>query len=193
MGTNRMILSENAVIRTAEPDDAGALKRLYDPGRPRCCLLDPRHEPMFPTFDELREVMSKSEMGQPFLYAVEDTTGMIRGFCSLRAMNIEACFGEILVMFHDDADFAAPLASDVLDFLARRAFQQFHMNKIVSHALDNEQPLRDALLRHGFISNGVQRESVYTLGRWYGIESFTLDRRNTPYAREAVPAVSLTP
>ena len=181
-----MIVSEYAVIRTAEPDDAGALKRLYDPCAPRCCLLDPRGEPIFPTFDELREVMSKSEMGQPFLLAVEDKTGMMRGFCSLRAINMEACYGEIDLMFNDDADYATALASDVLDFLARRAFEQFRLNKIMSRILDSECALREAVLRYGFISDGVQRETVYALGRWYGMETLTLRRSDTRYAQAEV-------
>ena len=177
-----MITGEYAVIRTAEPDDAGALKRLYDPAFPRCCLLDPRREPIFPTFDELREVMSKTEMGQPFLHAVEDKTGAIRGFCSLRALALEVRYGEIVMMLHAETDFAGPIASEVLEFLTRRAFQQFHLNKIMAHVLDSERAFAEALLRHGFVSSGTQREAVYTLGRWHGIETFTLHGRDSRYA-----------
>jgi len=174
--TSGMIVREYTVIRTAEPDDAGALKLLYDPAAPRCCLLDPRREPIFPNFDELREVMSKTEMGQPFLYAVEDKTGKIRGFCSLRAIGLDARHGEIVMMLHDDADFAGPVASEVLDFLARRAFEQFRLNKIMANALDSERAFVECLLRYGFVSSGTQREAVYTLGRWCGVETLMLHR-----------------
>ena len=180
--TNGMITGECTVIRTAEPDDAGALKRLYDPGVPLCCLLDVRREPIFPTFDELREAMSKSEMGQPFLHAVEDKTGVIRGFCSLRALAFDVRYGEIVMMFHDEADFAGPIASEVFEFLMRRAFEQFHLNKIMAHVLDSERAFVEALLRNGFVSNGTQREAVYTLGRWHGIETFTLRGRDSSFA-----------
>lgn len=183
-----MITGAHTVIRTAEPDDAGALKRLYDPAVPKCSLLDPHREPIFPTFDELREVMSKTEMGQPFLHAVEDLTGAIRGFCSLRALALDVRYGEIVMLFHDEADYAGPVGEEVFDFLAKRAFRQFHLNKVMAHVLDSERAFAEALMRYGFASNGVQREAVYTLGRWLGIETFTLRARATAFAGDLVQA-----
>jgi len=183
-----MITGACTVIRTAEPDDAGALKRLYDPAVPKCCLLDPHREPIFPTFDELREVMSKTEMGQPFLHTVEDRTGVVRGFCSLRALALDVRYGEIVMLFHDEADYAGPVAAEVFAFLAQRAFQQFHLNKIMAHVLDCERAFTEALVQYGFSSNGTQREAVYTLGQWFGIETFTLRARDTAFASELAPA-----
>ena len=183
-----MVTGAHTVIRTAEPDDAAALKRLYDPEAPKCCLLDPHREPIFPTFDELREVMSKTEMGQPFLLTVEDRTGAICGFCALRALALDVRYGEVVMLFLDEADYAGPRAAEVFDFLARRAFLQFHLNKIMAHVLECEHAFAKALVQYGFSSNGTQREAVYTLGRWLGIETFTLRARSTAFASELAPA-----
>ncbi len=177
-----MITGAHAVIRTAEPDDAGALLRLYDPEFPRCALLDPRREPIYPTFDELREVMSKSEMGQPFMHAVEDKKGAIRGFCSLRALALEVRYGEIVMLMQEEADYSGAFSEEVFEFLLKRAFQQFGLNKVIANVLDNECAFSDSLLNAGFRSSGKQREVVYTLGRWHDVETFTLHRRNSAYA-----------
>jgi hypothetical protein len=52
-----MIKGAHSVIRSADPDDAGALKSVYDSQGPRSSLLDQRRELNAPTRDELREVM----------------------------------------------------------------------------------------------------------------------------------------
>jgi RimJ/RimL family protein N-acetyltransferase len=171
-----MIVGEHTVIRGAEPDDAAALRSFYNPAVPRCCLLDQRREPLFPNTDELREVLAQKEMGRPVLFATEDKTGVIRGFCSVRSVNLEASYGETILLLHEDADYATPLASEAMDFVTRQAFVQYRLNKLLAHALDSEQGLRDCLLRYGFQSAGMQREVLFTLGRWSNVETFTLFR-----------------
>jgi RimJ/RimL family protein N-acetyltransferase len=171
-----MIVGEHTIIRWAEPDDAPALRSFYDPAVPRCCLLDQRREPIFPTTDELREVLAQKEMGRPVLFATEDKTGVVRGFCSVRSVNLEASYGETILLLREDADYATPLASEAIDFVARQAFVHQRLNKLLAHALDCEQALRDCLLCHGFKSDGVQREVLFMLGRWHNVETFTLFR-----------------
>jgi len=182
-----MITGANAVIRTAEPDDGAFLKAFYDPALPRSCLLDQRRELIVPTLDEVREVLAQKEQGRSVFYAVEDLEGQVRGFCSLRGLNQEAGYSEFIVILVDDADFGRPLATEVFEFLTRRAFYDVRLNKVMTHALGCEAAYRAYLLRHGFKSDGVQREAVFTLGRWHDLEAFTLFRSDVPsLAVEAV-------
>ena len=181
-----MITGEYAVIRAADGDDAPVLKALYDAPGPRCACLDSRRESIWPTTDELRELLGQKEMGRPLLYAVEDGAGMVRGFCSVRSLNLDVNYAELLIMLRDEADFGAPLASEAFDFLARQAFQQFRLNKLIAHALDCETAQRDFLLRHGFMSNGAQREAVFAAGGWHNIETFSLFRSVTAYAEPSL-------
>ncbi|MCX5759235.1 MAG: GNAT family protein [Candidatus Hydrogenedentes bacterium] len=169
-----MIVSQHTVIRSAEPDDASDLLRIYDLERPRCCLLDGRREFIIPTRDELREVMAQKEMGRNLLYAVEDKQGGVRRFCSLRGVNLEASFMETVLMFHDDADLDTPLADEAFAFLTQHAFVRLKLNKLLAYTLDTEEALRRFLLAHGFQSHGVQREIVFWRGGWHNIEAFSL-------------------
>jgi len=173
-----VILGQHAVIRSAEPDDASALLGLYDPSRPRCCLLDGRREFIIPTRDEIREVMNQKEMGRSMLYAVEDKAGVVRGFCSLRGVNLEASFMETVLMFHEDGHFDTPLAEEAFAFLVQYAFVRLKLGKLIAYALDTESSLRRFLLNHGFQSNGIQREIVFWGGGWHNIEAFSLFRTN---------------
>lgn len=182
-----MITTEHAVIRAAEPDDAPVLQAVYRAGAPRACLLDQRREPVLPTYDEITEVMAQKEIGYPVFYAVEDKTGGLRGFCSLRGLNPEVNYSEWIVMLLEDADLKTPLAADMADFLKRQAFQRLGLNKVITHALECETALRDFLLRHGFRSDGIQREAVFTAGRYYDIETLSLFRAATPYAARPSP------
>ncbi len=171
-----MIRGEHTIIRAAEPDDAVAMHVYYDPLCPRCCLMDHRREPIFPTCDELREVLAQKEMGRPLMYAVETHDGMVRGFCTLRSINTEARYGEVVIMLSDAADYEGPVAEEALAFLLWQAFTQQQLHKVIAHAMDSETALLGFLRARGFASNGVQREVTYTLGRWHNAETLSLFR-----------------
>ncbi len=168
-----MIQTPYGYIRAAESEDAPALVRLYDPARPRAALLDAKREPIMPTPDDVRELLSRKEVQQGALYAVEDATGAVRGFCSVRGVNAEAAFGETALLFLDEEAYATPLAEDVLEFVLDRAFVRLRLRKLLAHAFEGETALKAFLAGHGFESNGVQRDALYTLGRWHSLEVFT--------------------
>lgn len=169
-----MITAAHCVIRTSEQDDAMALKRLYDTSRPRAALLDRKRELLIPTLDELRELLSKKEAKSGVFYSVEDRCGAIRGFCSLRATHPEVSYAEFVVMLLEDADYAGGLGDEVFDFLTGRAFKQMKLNKVVAQSLDSERAYRVFLARHGFESEGVQRDAFFTQGGWRNLETLTL-------------------
>ena len=169
-----MIKGAHSVIRSADPDDAGALKCVYDSQVLRSSLLDQRRELNTPTRDELREVMSQKEMGKAVFYTVEDLFGEISGFCLLRGSNPEAQFSEFVVIFLDDTTYSTGVGDEVFEFLARLAFQRMRNHKVVTHCLDTEVEYRNFLVRHGFKSAGVQRDVVYSRGRWFNLEALTL-------------------
>lgn len=169
-----MIKGAHSVIRSADPDDAEALKSVYDSQTPRSSLLDQRRELNAPTRDELREVMSQKEMGKSVFYTVEDREGEICGFCCLRGMNPEAQFSEFVVIFLEESRFLTPMADEVFDFLSRLAFERMRNRKVVTHCLASEVEYRKFLISHGFESAGVQRDVVYSHGRWFNLEALTL-------------------
>ncbi len=169
-----MITGEYGVIRTAEQDDAVALKRLYDPSQPRSALLDRKRELLVPTLDELRELLNHKESKRGVFYTVEDRCGEVHGFCLLRGAQPEVSYAEFVVMFFEDADYATPLADETFGFLAQRAFVQLKLNKVVAQCLDGEAAYRDFLVCHGFESEGVQRDVLFNQGRWYSLESLQL-------------------
>ena len=171
-----MITGQYAVIRTAEPEDAGVLHEFYDPARPRASLLDQRRELIVPTLEELREVMSQKEVTRGIFHAVEDPEGVLRGFCSLRSFNPELACGEVVMMLLDDAAFASALAAETLDFLLGQAFTRLKLHKVLANCLDSETALRGFLAGHGFMSDGVQRDVVFTLGGWHDLETLSLFR-----------------
>ena len=168
-----MITGEHTHIRTTDADDAAALHRFYDMTRPRSALLDKKREPLMPAVSELREMLAHREAAKDAFYTVEDRTGLVKGFCSLRGMSHETGFGEITMLFYDDAHFAGPMAKEVFAFLEARGFDRLHLNKLVAHCLDVETAWRDALLARGFQSNGVQRDVFYGQGRWHDLEAFS--------------------
>jgi RimJ/RimL family protein N-acetyltransferase len=170
-----VIFGEHCCIRAAEPDDAPALKRVYQRAKPRAAALDRRREPIIPTTDELRELLSSKDvklLGE--YYAVEDATGEIRGFCCLRAGRQDVFYGEMLLLFIEDADLDTGMAGETFAFLKNKAFVERRLNKIVTQCLDTETALRSFLLRQGFTSDGIAREVLYTLGRWFNNETLSL-------------------
>lgn len=169
-----MITCEHAVIRTADPDDAPAMARLYAPGRVRAALMDSRHEPMLPNRDELREALSTPDAMKGTFFAVEDRTGLVQGFCLLRGASKDAAYGEFGLLLIDPAGYETPLADDVFRFAYGRAFERLRLRKLVSHCFDGEADVRAYFMRCGFHSNGVQREVFYGDGRWHNLETFSL-------------------
>lgn len=172
-----MYAAAHCQIRNAEIDDARALARLYRPGRARAFYLDRRREPHPMTADELREVLLRKDRSIPPLFVVETRDGVFRGACSLRDGGADLGFGEVVVQFDDDADYETPMGGEVMAFLCRRAFEQQRMHKVMAHRLESETRFRALLDKSGFSSNGVQREVVWTLGRWHDLEALTLSRQ----------------
>ena len=183
-----MVVGQHSVIRSAEPDDASALKRVYDSGVIRCSLLDQRRELTMPTLDELREAMATQEMGRGVFHAVEDLDGRVRGFCSVRGANLETRFAEAVAMLIDVEDYRLPLAGEVFAFLAGQAFERLGLNKLVAHCLDSETECRAWLVSHGFSCDGLQREALYASGRWHSVEAYSLFRSASSFAQPATTA-----
>lgn len=184
-----MVLGEHCAIRAVEADDVSTLKRMYDPTCPVGCLLDQKREFALFTTDELREALgggNRSIQAGRFR-VVEDLEGVVRGFCALGTGTQEVSTGQYSIMMLDGADFSAPLSRDVGAYLLREAFERMQLNKVVAQCLDSETPLRAYLVAQGFHSDGVQREVLYTLGRWFDLESLTLFRRDTSYAVDPNP------
>jgi len=175
-----MITAQHCFIRTADPDDALALERFYAPEKPRAAFLDRKRELLVPTFDELRELLSAKEAKAGVFYTVEDRAGTIRGFCSLRGAHPEVSHAEFVVVFADDADYDAPFADDVFEFLTDRAFVQLKLNKVLAQCLDSEAAFRAFLAARGFQSDGVQRDVLFAGGRWRRLESLSLFRSQFP-------------
>ncbi len=169
-----MITTEHTFIRVAEPDDAAFLHILYDPQTPRSSLLDARREPLLPTADELREMIGHKDAVKGAFHAIEDKTGVVRGFCGIRGVNHEAGFAEIMLLFFEDADYEGPMAEDALRFLCDFGFVRMRLKKLAAHCLDSETGLRDFLIRSGFQSEGRQRAILFTHGRYHDLEALAL-------------------
>ena len=168
-----MIVSEHTLIRTADPDDAEYLLEVYRTGHPKAALLDSRREPVLPNRDELAEMLGSKDAGRNQFFAVEDSTGCVRGFCGLRGVSIEAVFAEVMVLLIDESDHGGPVGRETVQFLLDRAFGRMHLDKVLGTCLDSEPGLRALLADSGFISEGVQRQVLYFGGDWHDIETMT--------------------
>jgi RimJ/RimL family protein N-acetyltransferase len=166
-----MITGEHIAIRMSDPDDADALYTLYTARQPRAALLDKRREPLMPARDELRETLARRENTRGLFYTLEDCEGRIRGFASLGGMLQETGTGELRLLLHETADHAAPLADEAVGLLLRRAFVRMRLSRLTAHCLEGEHALAGLLRRHGFLSEGVQRDVLYAGGRWHNMES----------------------
>jgi len=169
-----MITGTHTHIRAADSDDAPALLRLHRGPQWRAALLDQKRDPLQPTLDELAETLGRKEAQQGAFYAVEDMSGQVRGYCGLRGMNAESAFAEITILFDDDELYSGSFADEVFAFVRGRAFVRARLHKIMVQCLETESGLREFLLRHGFASNGVQREVFFSGGKFWNIESFSL-------------------
>ncbi len=185
-----MIRTEHGVIRTADPDDANAVRRLFPPDRPRAFFLDRRRELTYPTVDEFWQIFNQRDASHLPFYAVEDLAGQVQGFITLRASTSEASFGELVLMFGHEEAYEAPFAEEALQFLCQTAFRERRMNKVVAQCLDTETACRAFLTARGFESDGVQREVLYTQGCWRDLESLSLFSANAAalLPREEAPA-----
>jgi RimJ/RimL family protein N-acetyltransferase len=171
-----MIIGEYTVIRSAEPDDAFALWRLYDPSRPRSFLLGPAREVLIPTIDELREMLTRRDLVQGTFFVVEDKTGEVCGCCVLRGAKLESEFAEMVIAFREDCEYEGPMAEEIFQFILRMAFVDKKLNKIQAHCLSCEHAYRQFLTARGYTSDGIQRDMVYTKGKYFDLESLTLFR-----------------
>jgi len=184
-----MITGEHGVIRTAEQDDAVAMKRLYASPLPRSALLDRKRELLVPTLDELRELLNHKDAKRAgVFYTIEDRCGAVRGFCSLRGAHPEVAYAEFVVMFFEEADYANPMAGEAFEFLAHRGFVQMRLNKLAAQRLEWETAYRAFLVRHGFEGEGVQRDIAFACGRYHDQESLSLLRHDYEAAPAAPPA-----
>jgi len=171
-----MISGTHVILRTAEADDAADFRRLYYPAYPRPALLDRRREYPFPTTSDLREFLTSGpkETAALDMLAIEDTTGIIRGYCAMRPAAVELSYAEIAIMFHDNAECASPLGSETLEILLNMAFTNKRLRKAVAHTLDQEIELRALMANRGFHSGGVQRDVIYFDGRYHDLEALYL-------------------
>jgi len=177
-----VIRGEHTFIRGTEQDDVEALYHFYSPGEPRAGLLDARREPLLPTRDDLRDLLTRKEIADGSFYTVEDRTGAIAGFCSLRGHNAESQFAEYSLHFSDSNVYETPVADEAHAFLAERAFQRLGLRKLLAHALSEEWALAAFLRRAGFASAGTQREVLYAGGRWHHLETLVLNNESRPPA-----------
>lgn len=168
-----MITGKYTYIRGTEQDDVPALSMLYGTETLRAGLLDARREPVMPTRDELRELVSRKEIADGGYYTVEDRQGRIRGFCSLRGANAEARYAEFSLLLLDPADFASPLTEEVAAFLYERAYIRSGLVKVVAYCLEGETELMAFLRDQGFESDGTQRDVVFSGGRWHALEAMS--------------------
>lgn len=169
-----MIQTENGYIRTADVDDAPAFHAFANSDRPRALFFDVRRELTFPTLTEITEMLRSKEVKKGVVYAAEDAAGRVRGFGTLKPASLDTQTSEFIVAFADPADYATPLAADVLHFLADLAFVDRRWRKLVAQALEAEAEYCVFLESQGLERNGVQRDAIFAKGRYHGLSTFTL-------------------
>ena len=187
-----MITVAHGYIRFSEAEDAFFLRDLYLNAPKRAALLDTRREPLMPTVSEVRELLARKDAAHGLMYTVEDTTGALKGWCSLRGVNYEAGYGELMFLFDSEEDYHNAIADETMGYLLGRAFRQFNLYKVLVLCLDMEQALMQYLERKGFSRAGTQRQALFSGGTWHDLHIFTL--RSSDYERqeknEAAGAIS---
>ena len=169
-----MITVKHGCIRFSEADDALFLRDLYLNAPKRAALLDTRREPVMPTAQEVRELLARKDAAHGLMYTVEDTTGTLKGWCSLRGVNYEAGYGELMFLFASEEDYEGALADETLEYLLHRAFMQFNLYKVLVLCLDTEQALIQYLERKEFSRAGAQRQALFSGGTWHDLHIYTL-------------------
>lgn len=174
-----MIRGDHSLIRTAEPDDGPFFQALYDPNYPRAALLTRTRDYIIPTLDEARQIFADEHKNVGEFYAVEDLEGRVRGFCALRSsqeLRNTAFLADLTLLLIDLADYETLMAHEAYEWLHRIAFVERRLNKLTTHALENETAWREFLVARGFESDGAQREVLFTQGHWHNKESLALFR-----------------
>lgn len=170
-----VVTGEHAVIRSIDTDDAPFLMRLYAGRRPRASLLNQLNEFQIPTTAEVIQLLAGSGSARSIAFnVIEHISGEVRGFCALRTVAEELFPGRFDIMLFDEGDFATPLAQEAGRYLLEEAFLRKGLKRIVAQCLDSETALRAFLEGFGFTSRGVQREVLYSAGRWLSMESLAL-------------------
>lgn len=180
-----MIVGEHAVVRIADPDDAVSLAQLFDPQVPRSFSLNMRRELQYLTIDDLREALNHKDFRAGLFYTIEDITGLVRGFFSIKTPLPEVNYSEFLFGLASSEDYNSPLAANAMEILERLAFVEKRLNKLVAQCLENETDFRALLEARGFQSDGVQRDVLFTGGRYLDLETLTLFRSDY-LAREPI-------
>lgn len=124
------------------------------------------------------------------LNAIEDRQGQVRGFCALRATPNEPLFGQLVVMACDESDYGDPVCDEAARYLIEEAFLRRRLHKVMAQSLDHETAFTEFLIRHGFESDGVQRQVLYSGGRWMDLESFTLFARAVTHGESSSEVVA---
>lgn len=169
-----MITVEHGYIRFSEADDAPFLRQLYLEKPKRAALLDTRREPIMPTVQEVRKLLARKDAAHGLMYTVEDNTGMLKGWCSLRGVNYEASYGELMFLFADEDTYKSALADETLEYLLGRAFKHFKLYKVLVLCLDVEKALMGYLEKKGFSRAGAQRQALFSGGKWHDLYIYTL-------------------
>ncbi len=169
-----MITCDHIVIRAAEFDDAEGLWGLYNPGKPRTFQLGPNLELRTPTVDELKTLLEDPERKFGEFYIVEDREGLVLGCAVMRSATGDSPYAEAMFAFFNEAIYETPAADEAFAFVRKQAFAIKKRRKLIAHCLDTEPAYRQFLVRHGYTSNGIQRELVYAGGRYHDLESFSL-------------------
>jgi len=168
-----LITGNHAIIRGADPDDASFLHAFYAEGRLRAALLDAHREPLQPTQSELEELLGRKDGFQGSFHTVEDLTGAVRGFVSIRGANHEAGFADLVFLLDEDGVYTSGVGEEALAFILDRAFARMGLRKLLGHAVVGEDGLVAALAAGGFTHDGVQREILFARGRWHDIATMT--------------------
>ena len=150
--------------------------------------MDQKREYIIPTTDELRELLGGVKNMGGVLNAVEDLSGNVRGFCTVRSAPGEMPVGQFALMMLDEGDYARPIMDDIMNYLVAEAFQRRGQHKVMVYRLDYETKIRDLYLAHGFESDGFQREVLFAGGRWLDLESLTLVNPSRYSLRERMDA-----
>jgi RimJ/RimL family protein N-acetyltransferase len=169
-----MITCDHIVIRSAEFDDAEALWGFYKPGKPRTFQLGPNLELRIPTIDELKGLLDDPDRKLGEFYVIEDLEGLVIGCAVMRSATGNSPYAEALFAFFDESLYSSPAADETFEFIRKQAFTIKKRRKLIAHCLETEPAYREFLARHGYTSNGIQRELVYAGGRYYDLESLSL-------------------
>ncbi len=169
-----MLKSAHGFIRATDEDDSPWFYRLYHQGAPRFALLDLKREPLMPTLLEVRETLGSKEAARSQSFTLEDPTGEIAGFLALRGLNQETGFCEVTPLLLDEAHTDTPLVHWAMDYALERAFNVMRLRKVTAHALCRETHLTAFLHARGFACDGVQREVLFSGGRWLNVAFYSL-------------------